>query len=102
MSYLCAHSPAYHVSTVLPVLALVAMFAGAVYDGASGGSGTNGLVSGDGPVLFHLRSNWSVKKLKNVASVVNRLCSSCCVDDGEVQFDDPCTTIFWPYRMTVF
>src|SRR5690349_3964136 len=68
---------------------LPAPLAGDTSVGVFGGSGTKTLVSGDGPVLFHLRSQCARSHCTIVASVVNRLCSSCEAAEGLVQFEDP-------------
>ena len=62
------------------------------------------------PVLFHLRSNWSMYQDTTSAFEVNRLCSTWALADEAVQLDDPKMTMlwspavfpFWSYRMTDF
>ena len=57
MSYSCPHRPAYHESETPVVATPVAVFAGVLYTGASGGSGVNGCDSGNPEPFVHLRLN---------------------------------------------
>jgi hypothetical protein len=54
---LCANGPASNAIVAVAAGTFVAPFAGDAFAGSSGGRGLNGAVSGDGPVLFHLRAN---------------------------------------------
>src|SRR6185436_6638677 len=73
--------------------------------GASGGRGTNGLVSAmlSGFELLHLRSNCCENQSKIQAEACEKkLCSCCERSDGLVQFDDPKITVPCPRRSTLF
>ena len=73
----------------------VAPLAGTGFFGASGGSGTNGLVLGRGRQVVPLAVELVDEPVVMSDRVVKMLCSTWPLADGLVQFDDPKITIVW-------